>query len=214
MRAAAIGRYPGSVFKRDSTASSPAPAKPDGDTAGSLKVEPAAGATKGKATPKRRDAEALRRTSVIASGGRLGARGAAGARGGASRADQVARRQAMMRGDESALPARDRGPVRRFVRDYVDSKRTLVSLFLPIGFPIMVLMVLPGIQAFAQIALWAFFLAIIVDALLIGRRIRRVVGARFPGESTRGLGLYAVTRAMQLRRLRMPKPRVARGAKL
>jgi len=204
-----MGRYPGRVFKRNSAASSHPTTKPDGDSGGALKVEPAASATKGKATPKRRDAEALRRTSVIATGGRAGARGSR-----ESRAQYAARRQAMMRGDDSALPARDRGPVRRFVRDYVDSRRTVVSLFLPVGFPIMVLSVLPGIQAIAELALWAFFIAIIVDSALMARKIRREVTTRFPGESTRGLGLYAVTRAMQIRRLRMPKPRVARGAKI
>jgi len=206
-----VGRYPGRVFKRNSAANN---SKPAGGSGSALKVEPpgsvtaASATTKGKATPKRRDAEALRRTSVIATGGR------AGARGKESRAQYAARRQAMMRGDDSALPARDRGPVRRFVRDYVDSRRTVVSLFLPVGFPIMVLSVLPGIQAIAELALWAFFIAIIIDSVLMARKIRREVGTRFPSESTRGLGLYAVTRAMQIRRLRMPKPRVARGAKI
>jgi hypothetical protein len=120
----------------------------------------------------------------------------------------------MLRGDESALPARDRGPARRFVRDYVDSRRTVASLFIPVGLPIMVLSVLPGIQLIAELLLWAFFIAIIVDSVLMSRRVRREVSNRFPGEPTHGLGLYAVTRAMQLRRLRMPKPRVARGAKI
>lgn len=124
------------------------------------------------------------------------------------------RRQAMLRGDENALPARDRGPARRFVRDYVDSRRTVASLFIPVGLPIMVLSVLPGVALIAEILLWVFFIAIIVDSVLMSRRVRREVSQRFPGEQTKGLGLYAVTRAMQLRRLRMPKPKVARGAKL
>lgn len=182
-------------------------AQPGGstDATGELTVEPVG---KGKATPKRREAQAMRRTSVIAQGGR------GGRRGRESREQYAMRRQAMLRGDESALPARDRGPARKFVRDYVDSRRTVVSLFLPIGFPIMVLSVMPGVQLYAELALWLFFVAIAADSVLMTRRVRREVAARLPGEPTRGLGLYAVTRAMQIRRLRMPKPRVSRGAKI
>jgi hypothetical protein len=146
---------------------------------------------------------------VIAQGGR-----GSGRRGRESREQAAIRRQAMLRGDENALPARDRGPARRFVRDYVDSRRTVASLFIPVGLPIMVLSVLPGIQLVAEILLWVFFIAIIVDSVFMSRRVRREVTRRFPGEQTSGLGLYAVTRAMQLRRLRMPKPKVARGAKI
>jgi Protein of unknown function (DUF3043) len=200
------------VFKRSSKSATDQLEPADSTAPG--RAEAAASPSKGKATPKRRDAQALRRTSVIASGSR-GVRGARSARAGRETREQAAvRRQAMLRGDENALPARDRGPARRFVRDYVDARRTVVSLFLPIGFPIIVLSLLPGIQLFAELALWLFFLAVAVDSVLMARRIRRVVASRFPGESTRGLGLYAVTRAMQIRRLRMPKPRVERGAKV
>lgn len=198
------------MFRRASKPDSDRTATADGTATSSsaVKVASAAASGKGKATPKRREAEALRRTSVIAQGG------GSGRRGRESREQAALRRQAMLRGDESALPARDRGPARRFVRDYVDSRRTVASLFIPVGLPIMVLSVLPGIQLIAEILLWVFFIAIIVDSVLMSRRVKREVGTRFPGEQTNGLGFYAVTRAMQLRRLRMPKPKVARGGKI
>ena len=190
------------MFRRSSnTATAPAPAD---DPA--LRQLPSG---KGKATPKRRDAEARNRTTVIGAASR--------GRGGRQSREQVAlRREALKRGDESALPARDRGPVRRYVRDYVDSRRSIASLFIPVGLPIILLSYtgIPLFQLLGIVALWGFVLGVAVDSTLMTRNIRREVAVRFPGESTRGLGFYAATRAMQLRRMRLPKPRVAKGAKV
>ena len=55
---------------------------------------------------------------------------------------------------------------------------------------------------------------IAMDALLIRRSLRRLVAERLPGESTRGLTTYAVMRALQIRRFRVPAPRVGPGAKI
>lgn len=41
------------------------------------------------------------------------------------------RRERMMAGEEAYLLPRDRGPVRRYVRDVVDSRRNLLGLFMP-----------------------------------------------------------------------------------
>ena len=49
------------------------------------------------------------------------------------------------------------------------------------------------------------------EGLFIGRRIRGLAAERLPGESTRGIGIYSAMRALQIRRLRMPKPRVDIG---
>lgn len=162
---------------------------------------------KGKATPRRRDAEARRRTSVINQGGR-GGRG----RGRESREQIAARREALKRGDESVLPARDRGPARRFVRDFVDARRSPATYFMPVGLPIFLLSY-TQIWVF-QLLSYAVVLALFTDGVLITRRVRREVATRFPKEPTRGLGLYALTRAVQLRRLRIPGPRVSPGQKI
>ena len=194
------------VFKRGSKASDSAAS---GDDAGALKVEPVGRVSpaKGKATPKRREAEARRRTTVVEQ---------AGGRGGRreTRQQYAQRRAAMQRGDENALPSRDRGPVRRFARDFVDSRRTVLGYFLPVGVPIMVLSLLPLTQVIAQLALWVFFFAVAIDSMLMVRKLRREVTTRFPDESTRGLGMYALSRASMMRRLRLPKPRVERGDKI
>ena len=187
-----------SVFRRASTATDePAVSAPDDATA----------VGKGKATPRRRDAEARRRTSVITQGG-SGGRG----RGRQSREQIAARREALKRGDESVLPARDRGPARRFVRDFVDARRSPATYFMPVGLPIFLLSY-TQIWVF-QLLSYAVVLALFTDGVLITRRVRHEVAARFPKESTRGLGLYALTRAVQLRRLRIPGPRVSPGQKI
>jgi hypothetical protein len=194
------------VFRRPGTATDEAArttTSPHGDTT-TAPDDTSAG--KGKATPKRRDAQARRRSSVINQGG------SGRTRGRESREQIAARRAALKRGDESALPARDRGPVRRFVRDFVDARRSPATYFMPVGLPIFLL---------SYTAIWVFqllsylvILALITDGVLITRRIRREVAARFPKESTKGLGLYALTRAVQLRRLRIPGPRVSPGDKI
>jgi DUF3043 family protein len=183
------------VFKRSSSVEAPQAADDDAS------VKAAAGA-KGRATPKRSVAQARNRTTVIAQGGK---------RGRASRGDVAARREAFRRGEESALPARDRGPVRRWVRDYVDSRRSIVSWFIPAALLILLLSPFGTIGAVFQVV---FVVAIVVETTLTTRRIRSQVRQRFPGQSTKGLGYYAFSRAMMFRRMRMPAPRVERGAKI
>jgi hypothetical protein len=202
------------VFKRASK--DPAGAS---HPAGSPSALLAAGG-KGKATPKRREAEAARKTSVVAPPrrGRAGAAaGRAGARAGKQTPEQMrARREAMRRGDDSALTTRDRGPARRFARDFVDSRRSVVGLFIPVAAPIILLGYtrVPILVWAANIGLYAFVVGSVLDSIRMNRAIRKQVSIRYPGESTKGLGLYAVMRAMQFRRMRMPGPRVARGAKV
>jgi len=51
----------------------------------------------------------------------------------------------------------------------------------------------------------------LVEGIFIGRRVRTLAAERLPGESTRGVALYSAMRALQIRRLRMPKPRIKPG---
>ena len=50
--------------------------------------------------------------------------------------------------------------------------------------------------------------------MLIRRSLFKLVAERLPGESTRGLTTYAVMRALQIRRFRVPAPRVGPGTKI
>jgi hypothetical protein len=121
-----------------------------------------------------------------------------------------------VRGGERALTARDAGPVRRLVRDVVDSRRNLGSLFLVIAALLLVSLVIPsdGLKATATIVLYAFFLVLIVDSFLLARRIKRVLAERLPKENARGAVWYGVSRATMPRRWRYPKAQVPLGAEL
>ena len=119
------------------------------------------------------------------------------------------RRAAMLAGDEDALPRRDRGPVRRLARDYVDSHRML-SNYMLILFPFLLFSVLnPAIS----IGLWVVLIAFITEWMIVGRRIKAMALSRNMKvtDGTLGLGFYAGSRAYMPRRWRVPKPRVSRG---
>jgi hypothetical protein len=130
-------------------------------------------------------------------------------------ARRVEGRQAAARGDDSYLPARDRGPVRKLVRDVVDSRRNVGSFFLAIAGVALIGTVVPSltVRSYASFLLFGFFLLLIVDSVLLSRRIRKKVAERFPEEkNTRGVVWYGISRSTMIRRWRFPKPDVALGA--
>src|SRR4051794_20107568 len=126
-----------------------------------------------------------------------------------------AARAGAARGDEDHLPARDRGPVRKLVRDVVDARRNAGSFFLAIAGVALIGTVVPSlvVRNYASFLLFGFFLLMIVDSVVLSRRIKRKVEERFPGtQKTRGLAWYGISRSTMIRRWRFPKPDVALGA--
>jgi cation transport ATPase len=184
------------------------------DAASDLTAQLAAAAGKGRPTPKRAEAqgrrsgpvppppttrkEAYKRTRQQQASGRGSAR------------------EAAARGDDSALPARDRGPVRRLVRDIVDTRRNAGSFFLVVAALVLIGYFIPNssVQGYTVFVWFAFFLVIIADSFVLGRRIKKTVTERFPDhkESMRSLVWYGVSRATMIRRWRFPKPQVAQNA--
>lgn len=133
----------------------------------------------------------------------------------ASRARMAERRERMMAGEEGYLLPRDQGPVRRYVRDVVDSRRNLLGLFMPATlFLLFVMFAVPQVQLYMSPAMLVLMAVMALDALILGRKVTRMVDAKFPKntESRWKLGLYAASRASQMRRMRAPKPQVERGA--
>jgi hypothetical protein len=125
-------------------------------------------------------------------------------------------RAAMKSGDERYLLARDKGPVRRFIRDYVDSRFSFVELMIPILIVTMIL----GYSGSARLAtigntlLFGMLLLVVLDLFLLRRRIRKQLAVRFPDEPVKGTTYYAVTRALQMKFMRMPKAQVKIGQEL
>jgi hypothetical protein len=168
------------------------------------------GTGKGKPTPKRREAEAQRRQRVKVPTDRKQAARLSRQRA----ADERAKiRRALTTGDESFLPARDRGPVRRQVRDIVDSRRSLAEISLFVLLPIVAVSFFrnPRVQLLSLIVLYGFIAGVAVDSALLIRRVRREVKARHADADLRGLGRYAILRSTQLRKTRRPPPRESRG---
>ena len=135
------------------------------------------------------------------------------------RADMADRREKMMAGDDAYLLPRDKGPVRRFTRDIVDSRRNLLGLFMPAALAVVFIMLSlpsPQIQFYVQFVMLALVVVMLADGLLIGRRVNKLVNAKFPDNTEGGwkLGFYAASRASQLRRMRAPRPQVERGTKI
>lgn len=120
-----------------------------------------------------------------------------------------------MAGDEAYLLPRDQGPIRRYVRDVVDSRRNLLGLFMPATLFLMFAMfTTPQLQLYVSPAMLLLMGVMMVDGLLLGRKVSKLVDAKFPDntESRWKLGLYAASRASQMRRLRTPRPQVQRGS--
>jgi hypothetical protein len=166
-------------------------------------------AGKGRPTPKRSEAERRRRYN--APGDRKEALRQSKTRDRSTRARKA---EAMRRGEEWALPAKDKGPVRALARDYVDSRRR-VSEFYMYGLVVLLFLLFlhnPVVQTVLPVLLIVMVLIMVVEGYLVGRKVTTMAAERFPGESTRGIKIYSAMRALQIRQLRFPKPRVKPGA--
>lgn len=188
------------MFRRSKTESAPEPttAKVGG---------------KGRPTPTRKEAEAA--AKARAKTPRTRKELAAAQRSTRSESSKTVR-QAMRDGDERYFPTRDKGPERRFVRDFVDHRFSLVELVIPL---LVVTMVL-GYSGNARLAQWGNTLllgtvvVVAMDLFVLRFRMKREFARRFPGQSAKGLTYYAVTRALQMKFMRLPKSRVRIGQQL
>ncbi|MDF3297177.1 DUF3043 domain-containing protein [Streptomyces tropicalis] len=167
-------------------------------------------APKGRPTPKRSEAQSQRRSVASTPTTR---KDAAKRQREDRRAAMERQRQALAGGDERYLPARDKGPVRKFARDFVDSRWNVAEFFLPMAVVILVLsMVRAGALQSVVLLLWLVVIVLIVlDSAVTGFRLRGRLAERFPDENKRGAVAYALMRSLQMRRLRLPKPQVKRG---
>jgi len=200
------------VFGRNRSAATEAPAT-------STTPTPEKQGGKGRPTPRRREAEQRNRHPVVGSP-RLSPnatkeerKAARAAQRQALSAERMKAREAMITGDERYLPAQHRGPAKRFARDYVDSRWNLGELLLPVALVVLLLGLVPRLQALSLLlvpALYVFALVVIVNGVFMARRINRMAVERF-GEGARGVGRYGALRSAQVRRFRMPKPMVKRG---
>lgn len=181
----------------------------DATTSPTETVNGSRAAGKGKPTPTRKEAEQARKERVRPA---LTRRESVRRQREHVRSERGRARQAMMAGDERYLPPRDKGPERRFVRDYVDSRRTLAEFFLPTILIVLLLSLIrsPQIQLLSTLLWLGTLVLVMIDLAVIAGRVKRGVRKRFPDDE-RGHVFYAIARATQMRRLRLPKPTVKPG---
>ena len=191
---------------------SPGAQSPDGP-AEAKQPRSSAEAAKGRPTPKRSEAERNRRQPI--SGSRASAAPRTPEDKAKARGERGRKYEAMKRGESWALNPRDRGPARALARDYIDSKRRISEYYMYILVLLLAAVFLRNKteQQYISPLVLVLVVIILVDAQVIRRSLRKLVGERLPGESTRGLTMYAVMRALQIRRFRMPAPRVRPGEK-
>lgn len=171
---------------------------------------------KGVPTPSRKAQEEARKRPLVPND-RAAAKVAAR---DARRVEQARMRRALDTGEERFLPARDKGPQKRYARDYVDARFSLGEFVMFAALAIVLLTVLipvrnaDGSSNNSQLIVFGIFWAMVafvaVDVWLMSRKLKRLIAAKF-GSVDSGVIWYGAMRSMQFRRLRLPKPLVSRG---
>ena len=192
------------MFRRSKTETTPVTAEP---------THEASAQKKGRPTPSRKEAEAANKARAKVPRTR---KEMAAAQKLQRSESSTQMRQAMRNGDDRYLPARDKGPVRRFIRDYVDSRFSFIELLIPLMLVVLILGFTgnPTVTTYANLAMLSVFALIIVDLIRLRFRLKRELTARFPDAPLKGLTYYAVARSMQMRFMRLPKTKVKVGEQL
>lgn len=195
--------YPGDVFFRSKSADAARPTTHE---------DPAERAGKGRATPKRKTSEAANKRPLVPADRKAAGKSARVA----ARTQRDREYRAMQTGEERYLPAKDKGAVRRYVRDHVDARWNLGEFFLPVAFVfVAATWLFSKNQSASLVIIFALYLVVLMtlsDTFLMWRRLKKKLSREFGDNAhQRGLAMYAATRAFQLRRARLPKPQVKHG---
>lgn len=183
---------------------------PDSSSTSSLVDKPGG---KGRPTPSRKEAQAAAKARAKVP--RTRKEQMLAQRGARSESSKTVR-AGMKAGDERYMMARDKGPVRRFIRDFVDSRFSFVELMVPL----LIVTLLLGysgsnyLVGVGNTVLLGTVLLVVLDIFLLRFRLRRELARRFPDEPTKGTSYYAIMRALQMKFMRMPKSQVKIGQTL
>lgn len=163
---------------------------------------PAKPGRKDAPTPSRREAEAARRERLNPTLSPKEAKARERAAKASLRDEQVAKA-------ESA-------PGKVLVRDFVDSRRGIAQWSMPIllvtlAFSLLMTSVSSDAAMLVTVLTYAVFLLIALDIYLMWRKYKRLHAERLPNVPLKGLLSYMLNRSINVRRLRMPAPRVKPG---
>ncbi|QAY74073.1 DUF3043 domain-containing protein [Agromyces protaetiae] len=163
---------------------------------------------KGAPTPSRAQQEAARKRPLVPDDRKEAARQAKLKSAEARERARVG----MAAGEDKYLPQRDRGPQKRYARDYIDARFSVGELLIPLMFVVIILTLIPNyaLQSIGILALWAFFAVAVIDVVILGQVLTKKLRAKY-GDRAEKIRWYAAMRALQLRPLRLPKPQVKYG---
>ena len=162
---------------------------------------------KGHATPSRKEREAANKRPLVPSDRKEAAR----MERARANEERNKARIGLAAGDEKYLPLRDRGPQKKFARDFVDARYNVGELMVPFMFLVIIMTFIPSlpVQESSFLVLWAFFFIALTDVMILGVQLRKRITAKF-GSVDKGVRWYAGMRSLQMRPLRLPKPQVGR----
>ncbi len=165
---------------------------------------------KGRPTPSRKEAEAAAASGRSSRTDKKAAQKVLRERRAESNAKM---REGMRTGDERYLPARDQGPVKKFIRNFVDSRLSIAEFLLPVLVLIMVMQYSQSsrLVQIGSALMTTTILVVLLDTSWLLFRIKRALREKFPDEPLKGTTFYTVMRVLQLRWMRMPKPQVKIG---
>jgi hypothetical protein len=161
---------------------------------------------KGRPTPTRKEREAANKRPLVGNRSKE-SREAERER---QKAEREKARKLAIAGDERYLLARDRGPQRKIIRDVLDNRYTLIEGLMPMM--VLFLIVTSFTEKTAQnlitVVMILALLTVSVEALLIARKASSVIREKLGPDIKlqRGNYFYVITRGMQPRPLRLPKP--------
>ncbi|PKU91298.1 hypothetical protein CQR46_0385 [Bifidobacterium pseudolongum subsp. globosum] len=188
--------------------------KQDKDSASEQKVEAQSEqAGKGRPTPKRKEAQAQKLRPLVPKDSKE-QRKRAKAR---IRERENIEYEAMRTGDLQHMPKAERLPWRVYTRDYIDARFNIGEFFIPVALVILIASVIltavypdPVITLILMTVLYVYLFAIVIDVVVMWRKLKKLLIAKYGEQSVaKGMrtGSYAWSRAIQLRRWRLPKPR-------
>lgn len=166
------------------------------------------GAGKNRPTPSRAEQEAARKRPLVPDTKEARAR---------AKSDLAAQREkariGMANGEDRYLPVRDKGPQRKFARDFVDAGWHAGELLMPLMLVVILLSLVQNsaVVYYSFVGLWIFILFVAGDMLLTSIRVKKLAKEKFGDRMEKGLGWYSAMRTIQMRWMRLPKPQVKRG---
>lgn len=182
---------------------------PAGTSPGTELNQDSISSTKGHATPTRKEQEAARKRPLVAND-------RAERRRREREAANIERERArvgMANGEQKYLPIRDRGPQRKYIRDYVDARWSVGELLLPTIALFFISSFFPPdsvVQFVGFAVMWFVLLVAVIDAVIVGIILKRKLTEKF-GSMDRGSRFYAAMRMVYFRQMRLPKAQVKRG---